>query len=77
MTMKLEASKRRLISDSGRLDAASPMKKLRSGYGYPETMDGKHIMKASEFSVGEDFKMTMEDGTVVAKTSEIVLKKED
>jgi hypothetical protein len=53
------------------------MKKLRSGYGYPETMDGKHIMKASEFSVGEDFKMTMEDGTVVAKTSEIVLKKED
>ena len=69
--MKIEKNRKRLIINSGKLDALSPMKKLRSGYGYPETMDGKHIMKAKDLSVGEQFKMTMEDGVIKARAEEI------
>lgn len=69
--MKIEKNRKRLIINSGKLDALSPMKKLRSGYGYPETMDGKHIMKAKDLSVGEQFKMTMEDGIIKARAEEI------
>lgn len=71
MLRRIEREKSKLVRMSGRLDVCSPLKKLSSGYGYPEKMDGTHVMKASDLSVGEDFKMTMEDGIVKAQVKEI------
>jgi exodeoxyribonuclease VII large subunit len=72
MNLRLEREKARLSKVAGRLDADSPLKKLRSGYGYPEKMDGTHVMKASDLSIGEEFRMTMEDGVVKAQVNDII-----
>jgi exodeoxyribonuclease VII large subunit len=74
MKLSLERSRQKLSLLSGRLDALSPMKKLKSGYAYTEDMEGRHIMSVSELSPGDKFNMFLKDGIVKSDVISIELE---
>lgn len=75
MKLSIERARQSLSLYSERLDALSPVKKLMSGYAYPEDMEGKHIESVSQLSPGDEFNMFMRDGIV--KSSVISTELED
>ena len=66
LLFRVEAMKKRLIKDSGRLDSVSPLKKLDSGFSYPCDMTGKHLKGVDAITVGDSFDMIMRDGVIHA-----------
>ena len=71
LLFRVEAMKKRLIGDSGRLDSVSPLKKLDSGYSYPIDKTGKHLKGVDAVTVGDSFDMIMHDGVIHAVAKNI------
>ena len=71
LLFRVEAMKKRLIEDSGRLDSVSPLKKLDSGYSYPVDKTGQHLKGVDAVTVGDSFDMIMHDGVIHAVAENI------
>nr|WP_027872293.1 exodeoxyribonuclease VII large subunit [[Eubacterium] cellulosolvens] len=61
---KLENEKHRLELLIGRMDGASPIRKLRQGFSYVETGEGKNVSSVAAVTVGESLKIRVTDGTI-------------
>ena len=73
MREKLEESKVKLRMYANKIDASSPLKKLSSGYAYPENEKGKHISYAKDIKIGDNIIFTFEDGNVRTKALDVKL----
>ena len=58
---------------ANKIDASSPLKKLSSGYAYPENEKGKHISYAKDIKIGDNIIFTFEDGNVRTKALDVKL----
>lgn len=73
MREKLEESKVKLRMYANKIDASSPLKKLSSGYAYPENEKGNHISYAKDIKIGDNIIFTFEDGNVRTKALDVKL----
>jgi len=60
-----------------RFKGLSPLEKLRSGYSFTETLDGKPIRLVSQARVGENVRIHVTDGSLIAKIKEARLYDEE
>lgn len=68
MKWKLEDRRHRMQLYAGRLDGASPLKKLRQGYSYTETEKGKALYSVNQVQEGEQLTIHVTDGRILART---------
>lgn len=54
-----------------KLEGQSPMKKLQSGYAYVVDATGKRITRVAEVQRGQELEISMQDGSVLAKVSDV------
>ena len=54
-----------------KLEGQSPMKKLQSGYAYVADATGKRITRVAEVQKGQELEISMQDGSVLAKVSDV------
>lgn len=54
-----------------KLEGQSPMKKLQSGYAYVADATGKRITRVAEVQRGQELEISMQDGSVLAKVSDV------
>lgn len=54
-----------------KLEGQSPMKKLQSGYAYVADATGKRITRVAEIQRGQELEISMQDGSVLAKVSDV------
>ncbi len=74
MTQILSESRHRLQLTAAALDAASPLKKLESGYAYVAREDGKRVTAAADVEPGDRLKTFFRDGSLTAVVDEVELK---
>lgn len=67
MDKKLTDQKYRLELCAGRLDALSPLKKLRQGYSYTELSDQKALRSISQVRTGDVVTVHVTDGKILAR----------
>lgn len=72
MRRRFSETRHRLELYASRLDAASPLKKLGSGYGYLETEDGRGIRSVMEVSQGDRIRARLADGDITAQVQQII-----
>jgi exodeoxyribonuclease VII large subunit len=56
---------------AGRLDGASPAKKLSQGYGFVTDAEGRHISGVSQVKEGDDLHLYLQDGKLITTIKEI------
>lgn len=66
MTWKLQERKHELMLLAGRLDGCSPLKKLRQGYSYTETAEGKTLHSIAQVLPGDRITIHVTDGRIEA-----------
>ena len=71
MKEKLKQMRHRLELLAGRLDGASPAKKLGGGMAYLLAEDGTRISGAMDVSVGARIRARLKDGTVTARVTAV------
>lgn len=71
MKEKLKQMRHRLELLAGRLDGASPAKKLGGGMAYLLAEDGTRIFGAMDVSVGALIRARLKDGTVTARVTAV------
>ena len=54
-----------------KLEGQSPMKKLQSGYAYVADATGKRVTRVAEVQRGQELEISMQDGSVLAKVSDV------
>ena len=54
-----------------KLEGQPPMKKLQSGYAYVADATGKRITRVAEVQKGQELEISMQDGSVLAKVSDV------
>ncbi len=65
--------RRMLLSNlAARLDAASPLARLKSGFAYVDSPDGKRVTEASQVRPGDEVRVRFRDGTVLAEAKEVI-----
>ena len=72
MKEKLKQMRHRLELLAGRLDGASPAKKLGGGMAYLLAEDGTRISGAMDVSVGARIRARLKDGTVTARVTAVM-----
>lgn len=65
-TQRLHADKQRYIALTSKLDAMSPLKVLSRGYAMAQQEDGAVIRSVRQVSVGEDIRIAVSDGHLMA-----------
>lgn len=60
-----------LSAAAGKLNALSPLATLERGYSVARDSDGKLLASVDDFQVGEAFRVTLRDGSVIARTEGI------
>ncbi len=60
-----------LSAAAGKLNALSPLATLERGYSVARDSDGKLLASVDDFQVGEAFRVTLRDGSVIARTETI------
>ena len=66
--------RRMLLSNlAARLEAASPLARLKSGFAYVDSPDGKRVAEASQVRPGDEMRVRFRDGTVLAEAKEVIL----
>lgn len=63
--------KQRFVALTSKLDAMSPLKVLTRGYAMTQTEDGKLLKSVISVAVGDSIKVSLQDGSIIAKVSEI------
>ncbi len=71
MSKRLEAYRHRLALDSGRLQALSPLAQLGRGYSFVTGRDGKKLDSVKQAAKGDQLRIELRDGTIVAKAEQI------
>ena len=71
MSKRLEAYRHRLAMDSGRLQALSPLAQLGRGYSFVTGRDGKRLDSVKQAAKGDQLRIELRDGTIVAKAEQI------
>lgn len=71
MSKRLEAYRHRLALDSGRLQALSPLAQLGRGYSFVTGKDGKRLDSVKQAAKGDQLRIELRDGTIVAKAEQI------
>ena len=71
MSKRLEAYRHRLALDSGRLQALSPLAQLDRGYSFVTGRDGKRLDSVKQAAKGDQLRIELRDGTIVAKAEQI------
>lgn len=71
MSKRLEAYRHRLALDSGRLQALSPLAQLGRGYSFVTGRDGKRLDSVKQAAKGDQLRIDLRDGTIVAKAEQI------
>ena len=71
ISKRLEAYRHRLALDSGRLQALSPLAQLGRGYSFVTGRDGKRLDSVKQAAKGDQLRIELRDGTIVAKAEQI------
>ena len=71
MSKRLAAYRHRLALDSGRLQALSPLAQLGRGYSFVTGRDGKKLDSVKQAAKGDQLRIELRDGTIVAKAEQI------
>lgn len=71
MEEKLKDSRHRLALMAGRLEGASPLKKLTGGYGFITDSQGKGLRSVAQAQTGDIIGIQVKDGRVTALVKEI------
>ena len=71
MQRKLESRKHRLAILMERLDGMSPLRKLSQGYAFLTSDEGKTLRSVKQVKKGEKIRVSLADGEVQAKVTEI------
>ena len=71
MSKRLEAYRHRLALDSGGLQALSPLAQLGRGYSFVTGRDGKRLDSVKQAAKGDQLRIELRDGTIVAKAEQI------
>ena len=69
MSNQVEQRATRLSMLSGRLDALSPLRVLQRGFAVARDDTGKVLKTVRDFTVGNDFRLTVTDGDVRARVA--------
>ncbi len=70
-TRNLNRHHSRFLAAVSKLDAMSPMKVLTRGYSMAQKEDGTVIRSVTQVNTGEDFMVSLSDGTVRATANEV------
>ena len=72
--MERKITDRRMILSNlaARLDAASPLARLKSGFAYVDSPDGKRVTEASQVQPGDEVRVRFRDGMVLAEAKEVI-----
>ena len=70
-TRSISLKKQRFVALTAKLDAMSPLKVLTRGYAMTQTEDGNLLKSVKSVSVGDSIKISLQDGCVNAKVSDI------
>lgn len=57
-----------IAATAGRLNALSPLATLERGYAVARTIEGDLMASVADFVEGEEFRLTLRDGTISART---------
>ncbi len=68
---KLLSCRHRLDILCERLEAASPLRKMSSGFGYVQDAGGRRISSISSVKEGDDVRTTLKDGYFLSRVSEV------
>ena len=74
MQQVFEKKRHQMELYASRLDAASPLKKLSSGYGFLEDADGKGILSVGTVSPRDRFRARLADGDIFAEVKDVIHK---
>ena len=64
----VERRRAQIATTAGRLNALSPLATLERGYAVARTLEGKLLSSSADFVEGEEFRLTLRDGTITART---------
>lgn len=77
MQQLVEQKKHRLALLAGALEGLSPIKKLSMGYSYVSDRDGNAVTDAAAVKKGEQLKITLLHGALMAQVQEILKEQEN
>ena len=63
------------INIATRLDAASPIKRLKSGYAFVSDSEGSAVTEAAMVNKDDELKLTLSDGNVITRVTEVMIDK--
>ncbi|MCR4605291.1 MAG: exodeoxyribonuclease VII large subunit [Eubacterium sp.] len=72
MRLIFDKNKNEFVNLATRLDAASPIKRLKAGYAYVSDSEGGAVEKASDLAVGDKLTLTFSDGQVVSQVTDVL-----
>ena len=70
-TRGIGLKKQRFVALTAKLDAMSPLKVLTRGYAMTQTEDGNLLKTVKSVSVGDSIRVSLQDGCVTAKVSDV------
>ena len=70
-THSISLKKQKFVALTSKLDAMSPLKVLTRGYAMTQTEDGSLLKSVHSVSVGDSIKVSLQDGSVIAKVSDV------
>lgn len=76
MDNKIERMRHKLALYAGRMDGASPLKKLGGGYAFVQDEEKKSIKSVETLQCGMDVSLHFRDGKAKAKVTEVIKKSE-
>ncbi len=71
MSRNLKDSRQRLQLLAGKLDALSPLKKLKGGYSFIETTKGDPLSSVKQVKTGDTLNISVADGHIEARVEQI------
>ncbi len=76
MRARLDAARHRLALLAERLNGASPLVRLTSGYSYVAGTNGRAVKSAGQVSPGDELRIHLIDGVITARAEQIEPKEE-
>ena len=73
MQRSLQERRHRMELAAGRLETASPVRRLSGGFGYVTETTGRVVTAASKLTVGERLNLRFRDGRATVRTEEVAI----
>ena len=64
------------INIATRLDAVSPIKRLKSGYAFVSDSEGGAVTEAAAVNEGDSLTLTMSDGSLITNVTKVIINKD-